>query len=136
MVAALTPDKRRNFIPITDCWKELTPACAILHQTMLSLLQDWGAFLDIALYQEALMHFLGGVEKIEQPIKLNRNELALGTQRMYLHAPDVAFRLTAFTQGQNIIESHLRRLLALSDLQAFQWINLNHEQIEFTTITK
>src|SRR6266705_1130857 len=48
----------------------------------------------------------------------------------------VAFRLTAFTKAGGSIASHLRRLVALTDLKAIQWINLNHARIEFTTITK
>jgi hypothetical protein len=55
---------------------------------------------------------------------------------MLVHAPGVAFRVTAFTESQSFAESHLRRLLALTDLNAIQWINLNHSRIEFTTITK
>ena len=34
------------------------------------------------------------------------------------------------------IEFHLHRLLALTNLKALQWINLNHSKIECTTITK
>jgi hypothetical protein len=34
------------------------------------------------------------------------------------------------------VESHIRRLLALTNLKAIQWVNLNHAQIEFTTIQK
>ena len=55
---------------------------------------------------------------------------------MLIHAPDMAFRLTAVTGDQQHVESHLRRLLALTDLNAIQWINLNHAQIEFTTVQK
>ena len=53
---------------------------------------------------------------------------------MFVHAPGVAFRLTAVTEDQPYVESHLRRLLALTNLSAIQWINLNHARIEFQTI--
>jgi hypothetical protein len=53
---------------------------------------------------------------------------------MLVHAPGLAFRLTAVTEDPHHVESHLRRLLALTDLKAIQWINLNHARIEFTTI--
>ena len=33
-------------------------------------------------------------------------------------------------------ESHLQRLLALTDLRAMQWINLNHTEIQFITLTR
>ena len=99
-----------------------------------ALLTDWGAFLEISLYQEALVHLFGGAAVAESRVLLSRGTVDLGSQRMFLHAPGVAFRLTAFSEQQNFVESHLRRLLRLTDLKAIQWINLNHSQIEFTTL--
>jgi GxxExxY protein len=136
IATSLTPAERRCFNPVTKHWINLTPGCAVLRQTMFDLLQDWGAFLDFALYQEALVHFLGGASNVERQVSLGRNELDLGRQRMFVHSPGVAFRITAYTDSQSYIESHLRRLLALTDLKAIQWINLNHAQIEFATIQR
>jgi GxxExxY protein len=134
VATSLTPEARRHFAAITECWSDLTPGCAALRQRMLDLLQDWGAFLDIGLYQEALIHLLGGASNIERQVSLHRAGLDLGRQRMLLHPPDVAFRLSALPSDQHFVKAHLRRLLALTDLKAIQWINLNHARIEFTTI--
>lgn len=136
IATSLTPAARRCFNAITVRWNNLTPACTVLRQTMLNLLQDWGAFLSASLYQEALIQLLGGESNLARRISLHRGELDLGGQRMFLHSPSVAFRVTGFTEGQSHLESHLRRLLALTELNAIQWINLNHTQIEFTTLTK
>lgn len=136
IATSLTHADRRCFTAVSEQWHDLTPGCGVLRQTMLDLLQDWGAFLDFALYQEALVHFLGGASNVERQVNLRRNELDLGRQRMFVHAPGVAFRITAYTESQSYIESHLRRLLALTDLKAIQWINLNHAQVEFAAITK
>jgi GxxExxY protein len=132
----LTQEARRQFHLVVDHWKEFTPACGALRETVGNLLGDWGAFLEVGLYEEALIHLLGGQRKIEQRIGLHRNQVALGNQRMFTHFPGAAFRLTAVTEGQQHIESHLRRLLALTSLNAIQWINLNHARIEFTTIAR
>jgi GxxExxY protein len=136
IATSLTQEERRRFMSITERWSELTPACARLRQTTLDLLRDWGAFLNAGLYQEALIHLLGGVGNIEHQVSLHREKLDLGGQRMLVHSPGVAFRVTGFTENQSHIESHLRRLLALTDFKAIQWINFNHSTIEFTTITK
>jgi GxxExxY protein len=136
LATSLTPEERRQFTPVTERWEELTPACTKLRQVLCDLLSDWGAFLDRSLYQEALTHFLGGQALVEQRVNLSRNGLALGSQRLSLHAPDVAFRLTAFTQQHEPVESHLRRLLRLTGLRAMQWINLNHAHVEFTTLKR
>lgn len=134
VATSLTPDERRRFTAVTGRWKELSPGCRTLRQTLCDLLRDWGAFLDIALYQEALSHFLGGAPRIEQCVPLARGGLELGSQRLLVYAPGLAFRITAFTETPDFAEPHLRRLLALTGLRAFQWINLNHAQIEFTTL--
>ena len=136
VVTSLTQQERRHFSEFTERWSELSSACATLHRTMLDMLQDWGAYLEARLYQEALVHFLGGASNVERRVNLHRGELDLGGQRMLMHAPGVAFRVTAFTENQSHLEFHLRRLLALTDLKAIQWINLNHSKIEFTTIKK
>ncbi len=134
LATSLTPEVRRRFTSVRERWQDLTPACATLRQTLCDLMRDWGAFLEVGLYQEALIHFLGGVSNVEHRVSLSRNGLDLGGQRMLVHAPGIAFRLTAVTEDQQYVESHIRRLLALTNLKAIQWINLNHAQIEFTTI--
>lgn len=132
----LTSAERKRFKVVDQDWIGLTPECSKLRQTMCELLRDWGAFLDLALYQEALVFFLGGETKVRSLVNLNRNGLNLGSQHMLTHSADVAFRLTAFTKSGVTAASHLQRLLALTNLKAIQWINLNHTQIEFTTITR
>ena len=136
IATSLTQEERHHFTEISEHWSELTPACGTLRRTILDLLQDWGAFLEAGLYQEALIHFLGGAGNVERRVQLHRGGLELGGQRMLLHAPGVAFRVTAFAESHGHIEHHLHRLLALTDLTAIQWINLNHSKIEFTTIKK
>ncbi len=134
LATSLTPESRRRLVIAAERWHELTPECGALRQTVLDMLNDWGAFLEVGLYQEALIHFMGGEGKVEQRVSLNRSGIDLGGQRMLVHSPGIAFRPTAVTTGQQHVESHLRRLLALTSLEAIQWINLNHAQIELTTI--
>jgi len=136
LATGLTSETRRRFTARTERWQDLSPACGTLRQTLCELVQDWGAFLEVGLYQDALIHFLGGAGKVEHQVQLSRNGLDLGRQRMLVHAPGIAFRLNAVTEDQQFVESHIRRLLSLTDLQTIQWINLNHAKIEFTTIQK
>ena len=134
LATSLTTELRRRFTSVRERWQDLTPACATMCQALCDLMCDWGAFLEVGLYQEALIHFLGGASNVEHRVGLSRNGLDLGSQRMLVHSPGVAFRLTAVTEDQQYVESHIRRLLALTNLKAIQWVNLNHAQIEFTTL--
>jgi hypothetical protein len=60
----------------------------------------------------------------------------LGTQRMHVHGPGVAFVITAYTSQQASHEINLRKLLALTPLTALQWVNLDHANIQFITLTR
>lgn len=126
-------DRRRLNIDTTS-WHDLTPGCARLRGLMLALLQDWGGYLEFEHYQDALIHFFGGESVVEQRLPLCRSSVSLGTQRFLCHVPKVAFRLSAFTAGLDNAEAQLRRLLALSDLHAIHWINLNRSDIRMATL--
>lgn len=132
----LTPDVRRQFAAEATRWQEITAACSGLRSIMTDLLTDWGAFLQVPLYQEALTHFLGGETQVVQRVPLARAGLPLGTQRMHVHGPGVAFVVTAYTTGLPSHEISLRKLLLLTPLAALQWLNLNHATIQFVTLTR
>lgn len=51
-----------------------------------------------------------------------------------LIAPDVAFRLTAFTERLDAFETHARRLLQHTTLKAIQWVNITTHEVTFTTL--
>jgi GxxExxY protein len=130
----LTPEECRRFTIEDTSWRELDPACVRLRQILQELLHDWGAFLELELYEEALTWFLGGEAKVAQRVEMKRDGAFLGTQKMAVHAPGVAFKLTATTENQARVEAHLRRLLAHTSLKGLQWINFNHHSIELKTL--
>jgi len=132
----LTSADRGRYQVDSSRWQDLSESCGTLRRMMGELLADWGAFLDFELYQQALCHFCGGESKVIQRVPLARDGIFLGTQRFHAHSAGVAFRVTALTRQLDAMETHLRRLLALSELRALQWINLNHANIQLVTITK
>ncbi len=128
-------DRHRLRIDST-AWQDLTSGCAKLRTLMLELLADWGGYLEFEHYEDALIHFFGGDKQVEHRLPLYRGGVSLGTQRFLCHAPKVAFRLSAFTAGLDNVEAQLRRLLALSDLHAIHWINLNRSDIRMTSLLR
>ena len=136
VVTGLAPEVRRQFTVDTMRWQEISAACSVLRTTMTALLSDWGAFLEVPLYQQALTHFLGGESQVIQRVPLARGGLSLGTQWMHVHASGVGFVVTAFTADQATHGANLRKLLALTPLTALQWVNLDHSTIQFITLVK
>lgn len=134
LASSLTHDTRRQVRDDTTRWQPVSSECKQLRETLLALLADWGAFLDFNLYQDALVHFAGGEGRVARRLTLARDGINLAAQRFLVHSPAVAFRVTAMTEASQAQESNLRRLLALTDLKAIQWINLNHSVVQFVTL--
>jgi GxxExxY protein len=134
--ATLTQDQRRIFEIETDRWQETSERDRFLRDTMLGLLRDWGGWLDVALYTEALSHFLGGEDTTVQPVTLSREGVILGRQRLHLLTPDTTFRVTALTEGNEDYERNLVSLLRVSPLRAIQWVNLARRRVQFVSLVK
>lgn len=110
------------------------PGTEFFRDVLLSLIRDWGAGLETSLYDEALTHFLGGEERVLLPVPVMGQKGHLHDQKMRLIAPDVAFRLTAFTERLDAFETHTRRLLQHTTLKAIQWVNITTHEVTFTTL--
>jgi GxxExxY protein len=119
---------------ITTRWQPISSTCDALKEETSNLLADWGAYLEAELYEEALVHFHGGESLCTRRVRVIRDGLDLGSQRMLCHAENIGFQVTAMTQEQDDYEQHLLRLLRLTRLEAIQWINLNHAKIQFVTL--
>jgi len=132
----LTQEARRRIQVDLSRWEESDGRSRLLHEIMIALLEEWGGFLDLALYIEALTYFLGGEERVMQSVPLRREAIALGNQRVHLLSHDMAFRVTALVDGADSYEPQLRALLRHSPLRAIQWINLAHQEVRFVTLSK
>jgi GxxExxY protein len=132
--AMLRPDERRVFDVCLDRWDGSLPGGEAIVEWVVSLLQDWGTGLELALYESAVTHLLGGHEKVLRNVAVQGSRQGLGYQLMRLAAPGVAFRLTAFDPEVGCFEEHARRLLAHADLRAIQWINIGLQKVTFVTV--
>jgi GxxExxY protein len=132
----LTQTDRRQMTFRDRDWHTLTSGCHRLWQILQDLIADWGGFLEISLYEEALISLLGGEAQVRQRIPISRDGNLLGTQAFLLHSPGVAFRITAMTKHRAHYGNSLKRLLAMTPLEGVQWINLNHHAVELTTLLR
>jgi GxxExxY protein len=107
---------------------------SFFYEQLIALIREWGSGLDTGLYEEALTHFLGGEEQILLPVPVMGAKGHLHDQRMRLVAPGVAFKLTAFPSRLDAFETHARRLLRHTSLQAIHWANITHNHVTFQTI--
>jgi GxxExxY protein len=127
-------DALRNPPVDTADFQSAVAGAAFFHDQLMSLIHDWGAGLETALYEEALTHFLGGEERVLLPVPVMGAKRHLHDQKMRLLAPDVAFKITAFPDRLEAFDIHARRLLQHTPLRAIHWANITHNNVWFATI--
>ncbi len=53
---------------VTHNWQPQPHGCTLFQDALTSLLSDWGAGLELSLYEEAVTHALGGEESVHLPV--------------------------------------------------------------------
>jgi GxxExxY protein len=130
----LTQTRRRQFQVDASRWMFVNPEADWLQDCMLQLLKDWGAFLEVTLYRDAIIHFLGGPDTVCHPVDIVSGKHVLGTQDLFLLTHNAAFSISAITSNPEEYESHMSRFLNHTRLDCIHWINLNHHNISFVTL--
>lgn len=135
--AMVPPEDRRIYQLTTKDWSAQSARCDLLLSTLDECLKTWGAYLDFNLYREALIHFLGGEDKVCRRIELTCEQQLLGTQSMDMVDDQVAFEVTAIPPDKRDAHAtHLGRLLGLTSLKTIQWINLHHHDIHVSSLCR
>jgi len=132
----LTREARHNYSFDMAGWIASAPGADLLHHTLNGLLEDWGAFLDINLYREALFHFLGGADQVTQSIDIGVDGRRVGKQKVSLVESKSAFHISAIKAHHQSYQKHMNRLLDHSSLQRIHWINFKGSSIQFKTLKK
>ena len=127
---------RRQFAVDIGRWDATIPGAAALHDYLTAFLRDIGTGLEIALYEEAVVHYFGGPERVLADVPVSIGGRPVGQQPMRLIAPGVALKVTGFDHALDDFETHARRLLAHVDLRAIAWVNINMKQVTYTTLAR
>jgi len=133
--STLTREDRVRFGTAAARWNDRLPGATQFREILTALLRDWGTGLDLQLYDEALTHFFGGEARVLTEVEVRTADHVLGHQKLRLAAPRVAFKLTALDEADPDFESHARRLLAHTDLEAILWANIGLKMVTFATIS-
>jgi len=126
---------RLNFHLNETEWKECSESMR-LKKTLISLLEDWGAYLDMNLYRDALLHLTSGPEGGLQSVSIEVLGRSIGSQKMCLLNAECAWHLSTIKNSLATHEKHILRLMQHTRLQSIYWINLNQGQVTLKTLQK
>ena len=103
-------------------------------EILFSLLSDWGVFLDVNLYRDALLHFLKGTNNSVQAVDVVIDNRVVGTQKMCLLNGKTAWHLSAIGKHLKSYEIHIHRLLNHTQVERIHWVNINQQTVTIKTI--
>jgi len=132
----LRREDRNDFHMVSDAWQGDDDASRRLKETLCSLLSDWGAFLDVNLYRDALLHFLDGPGGGVQSVDIEVGGRVIGSHKMCTLNTATAWHLSAIRQNPRSYETHLVRLLKHTRLDRIHWINLDHRIVTLQTLKR
>ncbi len=130
----LTPESRFEYEIDENYWENLDEDSIWLKDLISKLLLEWGAFLDLQLFFDAILYFRGGENNVVRNMEIKNDSILLGKQRVYLLNEKISFNLSAIPNQISHYESNLRKLIRHTSLQAIQWINMGYHKIQFKTI--
>lgn len=116
-------------------WHESDGFSSSEKSLLINIIKEWGVGLERALYEEALIHFLGGQESVNSSIEVIISGNAVATQPALLCAPASAFKITTFENNTDTYRNDLTQFLSRTSLKTIQWINISRNLVSFETIT-
>ncbi len=132
----LTYKKRHVFQLDYSAWNPVCERGEFVESLIPVLLNDWGAFLSIDLYMEAVVHFLGGKDQVVRPVDVLCDQQVVGSKPVCLLDRRTALHLSSMSHRLAEYETHLRRQLSHMEVDVLQWVNFDQSLITFKTILK
>lgn len=132
----IEPSTRHAFTIDDRAWAADIPSSEKLRTIVCDLLSDWGAFLDINLYREALFHFLGGEEQLLFPVDILVGERMVGHQKMHLIDGETGLYISSTLRNIESYRKQLLRMLSHTNLKQIQWVNFARNEIKLVTLKK
>jgi GxxExxY protein len=116
-----------------DRWQETDCESALLKTVVTDLLEDWGVFLEAAVYSEAIVHFFGGADRVETYVDVYRGGTVVGHQKFRMLNETTAFYTTAI-KHRGDYEKYLKSVIKNTGIECVQWINFDKHAVEFVTV--
>jgi len=132
----LSVEKRMAFEINAEAWRMEIPSSSFILDVIRNLLTNWGAFLDVGLYREAIHHFLGGENVLMQSVDVVVGERVVGYQKICRLDEETCLHVSSTIRHFESYKKQLLKLLDHTPLKQLQWVNFSREAIQFITLKK
>ncbi len=117
-------------------WSTEIPSGKFIREIVQNLLVDWGVYLDVNLYREAVCHFLGGDDVLMQPVNIFVNNYLVGHQRLCCLDEETCLHISSTIRHFESYKKQLLKIFEHTSLKQIQWINFNRATVQLITLKK
>jgi GxxExxY protein len=136
-VNVLTRLDHRSDFEVDDCrWRPVSVADPVWKEWFTSALRDWGTGLDVALYNDAVVHVLGGKDHAIRDMEVRVDGRMCGVQKEIFTGPESIVKVTTFPEESDAFERNLRRFVEYAQVEAVQWVNVGRQVVMFRTVRR
>jgi GxxExxY protein len=116
-------------------WQADDPASLDIKHRLIAMLRDVGAGLDLQLYREAIIHWLGGPAIAVYKVDVLVGGRRIGTHELVRTPGGAGIQLTCLkSKDLRPFEDHYLRFLSHVDATALHWINITWSSVMFRTL--
>ncbi len=133
---SIDSSRRYSFTIDDNAWAADIPSSEKLREIVRDLLNDWGAFLDINLYREAIIHFLGGEEQLLSSVDFSVDGRFVGHQKIHLLDGSTCLHVSSTIRHRESYQKQLSRMLEHTALKQIQWVNFDRSEIHLVSLQK
>jgi GxxExxY protein len=109
VTTTIDAEQRFSFSVVESGWDAGLSSSSILRGIVPRLLEEWGCYLDVSLYREAIIHLLDF---------------------------ETGFHVSSIIRHERTYRKQLQCLLEHTSLRQMQWVNFNRKNVEFITLKK
>lgn len=129
---SLTQEQRLNCTVEEINWSEVSERS--IKATLGELLSEWGAYLSLEAYKEALVYFCCSDKLSEEPLPFKTTSGHIGEVRLYRIDEDSFLYLTTASKYLEDHKKHLAKVLASTGQKQAQWIHFDKNQVTLRSI--
>lgn len=132
--AKLTFRDRRCFSVVDEEWSSTAVFGTDEKTAIVEMLRDWGTGLDRTLYEDGVLHFLGGRKRRLTGVNVYQNGICIGSHKMPLCGDATTTHITTFQDDNEDYQKQLIRLARATKMRCVQWINIARDTVTFKTL--
>ena len=132
---SLSRIERTAFAVDSQRWTAIEALDRELPGWLESAVREWGTGLERRLYEAAVIHFLGGEQRVLGSTEVLLDGQHFKEQPVLWTGPQTIFKMTTLdTESMPAHEEHLLRFIRHLPVAALQWINIGPSILTFKTI--